>query len=48
MHEERSVARGPALGRWMIVAALLAAGIVLYFWFAPASEPPAPAAAVSR
>jgi hypothetical protein len=48
MYEERSAARGPTLGRWMIVAALLAVGIILYFWFAPASEPPAPAAAVSR
>jgi hypothetical protein len=41
MSEERSVARGPELGRWIFVAALLVIGVVLYFIYAPSSEPPA-------
>jgi hypothetical protein len=38
-------ARGPELGRWMVIAGLLLVGLVLYFIFAPSSEPPAPPAA---
>ena len=41
MSEERTVARGPDLGRWIFVAALLLIGVVLYFIYAPRSEPPA-------
>ncbi|HET6579389.1 MAG TPA: hypothetical protein VFG66_13780 [Gemmatimonadales bacterium] len=45
MNDQRTTARGPELGRWMFVAALLLIGLGLYFAFAPRSEPPAPAAA---
>ena len=41
MREERTVARGPELGRWIFVAALLLIGVALYFVYAPSSEPPA-------
>lgn len=41
MSEERTVARGPNVGRWIFVAALLLIGVVLYFVYAPGSEPPA-------
>lgn len=44
MSEERIVARGPELGRWIFVAALLLIGVGLYFAYAPGSEPPAPPA----
>lgn len=37
-------ARGPELGRWIVIAALLLIGLVLYFVYAPSSEPPAPPA----
>jgi len=42
MSENRKVARAPALGRWLLVAALLLIGLALYFVYAPSSEPPAP------
>jgi hypothetical protein len=41
MHEQPMSARGPALGRWIVVAALIALCLGLYFWFAPRSQPPA-------
>ena len=41
MSEERTAARGPELGRWIFVAALLLIGVVLYFVYAPGSKPPA-------
>jgi hypothetical protein len=41
MSEERSNASGPELGRWIFVTALLLIGVVLYFVYAPGSEPPA-------
>jgi hypothetical protein len=41
MNDERTVARGPALGRWIFVALLLLVGLALYFVYAPTSEPPA-------
>ena len=41
MSEERPVARGPDLGRWIFVAVLLLIGVVLYFVYAPGTEPPA-------
>lgn len=44
MHDPRSVSRGPEMGRWLIVAALILAGVALYFWFAPSSRPVAPPA----
>lgn len=42
MSEERPPARGPELGRWLFVGALLLIGLVLYFIYAPGSTPPAP------
>jgi hypothetical protein len=45
MSEERSAGRGPELGRWLLVGALLIIGLVLYFVYAPDSTPPAPPAA---
>jgi len=42
MSETRKVARAPALGRWLLVAALLLVGLALYFVYAPSSEAPAP------
>ena len=44
MSEQRPSARGPELGRWLLVGALLLAGLVLYFIYAPVSSPPAPPA----
>jgi hypothetical protein len=40
MSEERTVTRGPDLGRWIFVAALLLIGLALYLVYAPRSEPP--------
>jgi hypothetical protein len=44
MNDVGSAPRGPEMGRWITVAVLILAGIVLYFWFAPASQPVAPPA----
>ncbi len=44
MHDVRPVSRGPEMGRWLMVAALILTGIALYFWFAPRSHPVAPPA----
>jgi hypothetical protein len=41
MHEQRNVLRGPELGRWLVVAAVLLIGLVLYFVYAPRTDPPA-------
>jgi hypothetical protein len=41
MNDQRTPARGPELGRWIFVAALLLLGLGLYFVYAPSSEPPA-------
>jgi hypothetical protein len=45
MSQERMVARGVELARWVLVAAVLVVGLILFFIYAPASEPPAPPAA---
>lgn len=42
MHQPRPAARGPEMGRWIMVAALILAGVALYFVFAPSSVPVAP------
>ena len=42
MNDQGMAPRGPELGRWMFVAALLLIGLGLYFAFAPSSEAPAP------
>jgi hypothetical protein len=44
MSQERMVTRGPELGRWILVGLLLLIGLVLFFLYAPGSEPPAPPA----
>jgi len=38
MNEERAVIRGPELGRWLVVAIVIAIGIGLYFWYAPRTQ----------
>jgi len=43
MSEERAVIRGPELGRWLVVAIVIVAGIGLYFWYAPRTQPAATA-----
>jgi hypothetical protein len=40
MSDERRLTRGPDLGRWMFVAALLLIGLALYLVYAPGNEPP--------
>ena len=44
MSQERMVARGPELVRWMLVAMVLLVGLVLFLIYAPMSDPPAPPA----
>ena len=39
MSDERTTVGGGELGRWMLVAALVVVGVVLYFIFAPDSRP---------
>jgi hypothetical protein len=39
MDHERTVVTGSELIRWIIVAALIIAGIGLFFYFAPATQP---------
>lgn len=45
MSHEPTVARGPELGRWILVSLLLLIGLALFFMYAPASRPPVPPAA---
>jgi hypothetical protein len=45
MNEDRTAARGPELGRWLIVGVLLLIGIALFYIYAPGSVPPAPPSA---
>jgi hypothetical protein len=42
MDDDRASLSGSDLIRWMIVAAIIIAGIVLYFYFAPSSKPAVP------
>jgi hypothetical protein len=44
MNERAAPSRRPELRRWLLVAALILAGIALYFVFAPSSPPAAPTA----
>jgi hypothetical protein len=44
MNERPVPSRGPEVGRWLIVAALILVGIALYFRYAPSSLPAAPPA----
>jgi hypothetical protein len=45
MSNEPTAARGPELGRWILVSLLLLIGLALFFLYAPGSTPPAPPAA---
>ena len=42
MADDRMTARGPEIGRWLIVGALLLLGLGLFLAYAPSSAPPAP------
>jgi hypothetical protein len=42
MNERPVPARGTEVGRWVLIAVLILAGIALYFRFAPSSPPAAP------
>jgi hypothetical protein len=42
MDDDRASLSGSDLIRWMIVAAIIIAGIVLFFYFAPSSKPAVP------
>jgi hypothetical protein len=42
MDNDRAELRGSELIRWLVVAALIIAGIGLFFYFAPASRPVVP------
>jgi hypothetical protein len=42
MEEERVTLSGSELVRWLIVAVIVIAGIVLFFYFAPSSKPAVP------
>jgi hypothetical protein len=39
MDDDRVVLSGSELARWLIVALVIAAGIGLFFYFAPSSKP---------
>ena len=42
MDQERATLTGSELVRWLVVAALIVAGIALFFYFAPSTEPVVP------
>lgn len=42
MDDDRVALSGSELIRWMVVAAIIIAGIVLFFYFAPSSKPAVP------
>jgi uncharacterized BrkB/YihY/UPF0761 family membrane protein len=42
MDDDRVVLSGSELVRWMIVAAIIIAGIALFFYFAPSTKPAVP------
>jgi hypothetical protein len=42
MDEGRVVMSGSELIRWLIIAAVIIAGLGLYFYFAPSTEPAVP------
>jgi hypothetical protein len=41
MAEDRIAGRGPEMGRWLIVGALLLVGLGLFLVYGRSSEPPA-------
>lgn len=42
MDDDRVTLTGSELLRWLVIAAVVIAGIVLFFYFAPSSEPAVP------
>ena len=42
MDDDRVTLTGSELVRWMVVAAVIIAGIALFFYFAPSSRPAVP------
>jgi uncharacterized BrkB/YihY/UPF0761 family membrane protein len=42
MDDDRASLSGSELIRWMVVAAIIIAGIVLFFYFAPTTKPAVP------
>ena len=44
MNDAGSAPRGPEMGRWIMVALVILAGLALFFWFASRSQPVAPPA----
>ena len=42
MDDDRAALSGSELIRWMIVAAIIIAGVVLFFYFAPTTKPAVP------
>lgn len=42
MDEDRATLSGAELIRWVIVAAIIIAGVVLFFYFAPSTKPAVP------
>ena len=42
MDEDRVTMSGSDLVRWMVVAAVIIAGIALFFYFAPSTKPAVP------
>jgi hypothetical protein len=42
MDDDRATLSGSELLRWIVVAAVIIAGIVLFFYFAPTTKPAVP------
>jgi hypothetical protein len=42
MNDDRVVLSGSELVRWLVVAAIIIAGIGLFFYFAPSTKPAVP------
>ena len=42
MDDDRTALSGSELIRWLVVAAVIIAGIVLFFYFAPSTKPVVP------
>lgn len=42
MDDDRTVLSGSELVRWMVVAAIIIAGIGLFFYFGPSTKPAVP------
>ena len=48
MHGPEPAVRGPQMGRWIMIAALILLGIALFFWYAPTTQPAAPTSVVEE